>query len=536
MLRKLRRLSQAALLSIGLACAFGASAAADEVTFRLKGGGFDITGDVQSFDGDTYVITSPVFGTMSLDAERFDCIGGACPSGPTGARLITGSLAFGGSNNFSIAGSNTVGNQLMPSLIEAFAEENNLTVTKIVQADPLDLQYKLFDRSKREIATIDLRRHGSSTSFRELEAKTAVLGMASRPIKDAEVAKLQAAGLGNMRDPGSEHILGLDGLVILVSPDSPVVSLSIETVARIFAGEINDWSELGFAPAKINRYAPTPDSGTFDTFKSLVLKPSGVKLDGSTRRTEDHAQQSDWVARDPNGIGVVGIAYLRNAKPLNIETSCGMISAPSVFAMKTEEYPLSRRLYLYTAGEPDNRVARSLLSFSLSARAQPVVKSADFIDQSPESLPFGDQTPRIAFGLNAPREDFDIELMRSLIADIKPARRLSTTFRFRTGSFNLDNKALQDVSRLIETLSDGPYANRDVMLIGFADNVGGFQTNLTLSQNRANAVRDAIRRAEGGGDIANRVETRAYSELAPVACNDNDAGRSFNRRVEVWVN
>ncbi|MEQ1384070.1 hypothetical protein ABLW58_25810, partial [Salmonella enterica] len=82
-------------------------------------------------------------------------------------------------------------------------------------------------------------------------------------------------------------------------------------------------------------------SGTFDTFDNLVLKPRNLKLVDTAKRTENHAEQSDLVAADPNGIGFAGIAYERNAKALNIETSCGLIVKPSVFSMKTEEYPLS---------------------------------------------------------------------------------------------------------------------------------------------------------------------------------------------------
>ena len=67
---------------------------------------------------------------------------------------------------------------------------------------------------------------------------------------------------------------------------------------------------------------------------------------------------------------------VRRAKPVNITTSCGIIIQPTVFNIKTEEYPLSRRMYFYTAGEPKNPLARSLLAFALSPQLQPIIREA----------------------------------------------------------------------------------------------------------------------------------------------------------------
>lgn len=55
------------------------AALAETVTLRLNSGGISIEGDLVSFDGEAYVIRSRVFGTMSLDADKFDCVGAACP-------------------------------------------------------------------------------------------------------------------------------------------------------------------------------------------------------------------------------------------------------------------------------------------------------------------------------------------------------------------------------------------------------------------------------------------------------------------------
>jgi phosphate transport system substrate-binding protein len=175
-----------------------------------------------------------------------------------------------------------------------------------------------------------------------------------------------------------------------------------------------------------------------------------------------------------------------------------------------------------------------VLAFALSPAAQAVIRQNDFIDQAPELLDFQSQTTRIAYALNAPGPDFDLALMKTLISDLKPASRLSTTFRFETANFALDPKATADVTRLRALLESPEYAGKTVILAGFADGVGRFDNNLVLAQKRAATVLRAVQGA-GNKPIVANVTTKAYSQLAPVTCNDTLEGRSFNRRVEVWV-
>jgi phosphate transport system substrate-binding protein len=526
------------LLVAMAALASASTVNAAEVTLRMKGGDFSVTGDLQAFDNSKYTIQSKSFGTMSLDAARFDCEGAGCPK--AGAPVapaqaaVTGRIPLNLGNKITVQGSNTIGNQLMPALVQAYATAFGAKTTKIVGENPLDLTLKLADPKGSEQWIVDLHRHGSTTAFTGFEQKAVDIGMSSRSIKPEEVAKLQAAGLGDMKSPANEHVLSLDGLLVLVAPGNSAVSMSLDNIAKIFSGAITDWSEVGLPPGKINVYAPTPESGTYETFDTLVLHPRGLKLNPATKRTENHAEQADLVAADPNGIGFTGIAYQRNAKALNVETSCGLISRPSAFAMKTEEYPLTRRLYLYTAGEPKNPLAKGLLDFVLSSAAQSVIHQNDFIDQSPETLDFQSQTTRVAYALNAAGPDFDLNLMKTLISDLKPASRLSTTFRFETANFSLDTKALADIGRLHSLLEQPEYKGKTVTLAGFADGVGRFDSNLVLSQRRATAVLNALERASGKA-IQAKLVTKAYSQLAPVTCNDSPEARSFNRRVEVWV-
>lgn len=512
-----------------------ASANAAEVTLQMKGGEFTVKGDIKSFDGVKYQIESKSFGSMSLDASRFDCVGGDCPKAGTIAPAAAAAVVPGAGLGIATwMGGSAQGTQVMPKLIQAYAASIGANVTRTIGADPKNLEFKLTDAAGKEIGQFIDARQGVPAGLAGLESKTVDAVWSARPVTPAEQAKGEAAGLGNLRAPGNEHIYALNAMVVLVAPGNPAVSMSLDNVAKIYAGQIKDWSEVGLPPGKINVYAMVPTSGYWGAFEDLVLKPRGLAASPDIVRIENATDWSDKVTQDPVGIGITSIGLVRNAKAVNLESSCGLITKPSSFLAKTEEYPLSHRLHLYTAGAPRSPLARELLAFALSPRMQPVLKDANFIDQSPEGLDFQSQTTRIAYALNAAGPDFDLNLMRTLIAELKPASRLTTTLRFETANFALDNKSAADVTRLRSLLESDEYRGKTVILAGFADGIGRFDSNLLLSQRRAATVLNALQRA-GNRPLQANVVTRAYSQLAPVACNDTLEARSYNRRVEVWV-
>jgi phosphate transport system substrate-binding protein len=433
----------------------------------------------------------------------------------------------------TIVGSNTIGDQLMPALIRNFAEQNRLNMTRAIGGAGVatDTQFKL-EFGNRTVGTIDLQRHGTNAAFKRLESSGEFIGMAARPMRNEEADKLTAAGI-NARTLGSEHILGLDGLQILVSPENKLPTLGLDNLAKVFAGQITDWSELGGNPGRINVYAPAAGSEGFELFDEVVMQPRRLELTRTVRRMDNDAEQSDAVARDPNGIGVASMTNQRNARPLNLQLTCGLIAKPVAYNIKTEEYPLSRRLYLYAPSATSAPFAQSLVAYALSPAGQAVVRQNDFVDLSPEAATYESQMARVANSLHAGAEQFDAGLMHELVQEIKTAKRLSLTFRFQRNSASLDNRALADIARLKAALQSPEFKSSTVSLIGFADPRGNFGENVLLSERRARAVHAAL--AADQTVSMSKVRVKAFGGLAPVACSDEDHGRNLNRRVEVWV-
>jgi len=514
-------------VAMALGLAMGGTALAQsgpEVTLRSFDGFTQIRGELLDFDGDTFVIQTRL-GTLEIDALQVNCEGDACPEG----------LLFGA--EFGIHGSNTIGDALMPALIEGYSDRLGATLQQEIGASENERVFRIMHDSGEEMAAIDLQAHGSGTSYPALADGRAAIGMSSRRMKDDEAVLLANVGIDELRDTDNEHIVALDGLIILVHPDNPVTALSISEIARAFAGEITNWSELGGPNVPITIYARDDKSGTYDTFESLVLDPNGLTMgEGpNINRFEDSVALSDGVAEDPSGLGFVGFAYARAARVLPVRTECGLLSEASTFNVKTEEYPLARRLYLYTAPTDKPAHASRLLDFAMSPDATPYIEDAGFISLEAEPQSLGQQGNRLSYAITG-GEEFSLELMREMLTDFRGASRLSTTFRFTPGSSQLTAKSQDDAERFASDLASGVYGGRTVMLVGFTDSIGQFDLNRELARRRAQGVFDimASMMPEGALDNAN-VEVRGYGELTPVGCNTTFSGRVLNRRVEVWV-
>lgn len=414
---------------------------------------------------------------------------------------------------FRMHGSNTIGEKLGPALAEGYLKLKGATSTQQKDLAADERQVVGIYTASSQRPAIEVFAHGSATAFKDLGAQAADLGMASRRIKPEEVTQLTGLD-GDMSSPSSEHVLGLDGVAVVVNSANPLQSLTIEQVGKLFSGEITDWSALGGPAVPVTIHARDDKSGTFDTFKALVLDPLSLKLVAGAKRYESSTDLSDAVASDPGAIGFIGLPYVRRSKLLGISAGAGNPPiVPTQFTVGTEDYPLSRRLYLYLPGKAPSKDAADFVEYALSDAGQEVVKQIGFVSQNP-------YTEKVADDANWPAG------YRQMVSG---AERLSFDFRFESGTGNPDTKAQRDLGRLVEYVGKSG-RGRGLLLAGFADSVGGAAANQQLSLDRAKVIAAALQAR--GIDV---LKVEGFGSAIPVASNDTPAGRERNRRVEVWL-
>ncbi len=438
------------------------------------------------------------------------------------------------SGSFGVGGSNTIGEVLMPALIKGFGNAGGYTV----EGERCNSDFRLRTEGPSTSAiTVRCESRGTRTGIPALAGKEADIAMLSRPITEGEQALMRRQGFPKMASVPFESVIGLDGLRIIVSPQNRVNALSLDQIARVFSGEITNWSEVGGGPGQINLYARDTKSGTRDTFETLVMIPRGKPIAANAQNFESSGALASSVENDPYGIGFVGFAYSGDTKALAISSSCGIQHKPSILSIKAEDYPLSRRLHLYKA-RPQSVYAEELVAYALSDAAQPVIASAGYVNQAIEFWDEKETRNRVLEYAAAPTQEPGLDIDRGHVEDLaremNGAKRLSISPRFRFAMEELDTKALDDVIRLARYLRKQNGKNARLLLLGFADAVGPFEANLALAEKRAMSVRNALIKTGANVDPA-AIITKGYGELMPVACNATDLGRAKNRRVEVYL-
>ncbi|RMM80122.1 OmpA protein [Pseudomonas coronafaciens pv. garcae] len=420
-------------------------------------------------------------------------------------------MASGDAPVLRIQGSNTINAQLTPALVEELMRQQGMQAVRSLPSAVNELRV-VGTTPTGQLVSIDIAAHGSGTGFSALKAGNTDIAASSRPIKDQEAKDL--AGLGDLKSAAGEQIIGIDGVAVILNPGNPLRQLDTVQLARIFSGEVKDWSEVGGNPGAIHLYVRDEKSGTYETFKELVLAKYGKQLAANALRFESSEQLSDEVSKDVNGIGFTGLPSVRHARAVAIADGESRPMLPTTSLIATEDYPLSRRLYLYVPPATHQRWAQALVHFAQSADGQAIVARSGFVAQTVQAL----------------KVQPTAQMPADYQALTRKADRLSVNFRFAQGSARLDNKAQQDLKRVADYLKAQDKLDQHVTLVGFGDAKSDPARATLLSRLRAMAVRRELLKS----GVTFR-EILGLGDEMPVANNDIDDGRIKNRRVEVWV-
>lgn len=518
----LKTTAAGAALASGLM--FSTAALADQVTLKSADGTVNLVGDFVDFKDDNYVIRTAL-GELRISASRVRCEGAACP------QLETVSA------DVQITGSDTIGLGMMPLLMSGFAASMDADAELTNTGEGQTLATLVGDGGfGDEIGSYLVSATNDNEAFSALLDGAAKVGMSSRRITKDEARALRDAGAGNMVSPRQERIVAVDSVVVVTHPSNDVEQLTMDQLRGVFSGQINNWSQLGGADRPINVIAREKDTASYDFFMSYLYgdeKPNFIPQGIA----QDDQQMSNVVYLDRNAIGFVGYAFQRGAKPVTLVNECGIATKPDAFSAKTEEYALNRRMYLYNRSDNLDDASRSFLDFVVSEEADGVIGKSGFIDLGVTRRSQGPSDDRaIALQAEAAAYDagFETSVMQEMLAEMGAYDRLSTTFRFRTGSSRLDERGKLDLQRLVDFLEKAPEGT-EISFVGFTDSVGAFEANRRLSFGRASAIMDEVRGAAEGRLDHITMTTNGYGEVAPSACNVSDRGKAINRRVEVWI-
>ena len=200
---------------------------------------------------------------------------------------------------------------------------------------------------------------GSGSGITAVSEGRCDIGLSSRNLKDEEAAN----GL-------KATVLALDGIAVIVNPENPIGELSLEQIAKVYTGEITNWSELGGADAEIVVIGREAGSGTRDGFESITKTADACVYRQELTSTGDVITT---VAQNPDAIGYASLASIGDTvKALVVE---GV--APSEETVKDGSYLVQRPFVLVTReGEELSEAAQAFFDYITSADAASIIADA----------------------------------------------------------------------------------------------------------------------------------------------------------------
>ena len=250
--------------------------------------------------------------------------------------MVCALTACGGNKEAVATDGSTSMNKVIGALGEAFETDTGITVT--------------------------YNATGSGAGIQAIQEGRCDIGLASRNLKDEE----KANGL-------EETILAYDGIAIIVNPENPVNELDLETIAKIYTGEIKNWKEIGGKDAEIVLIGREAGSGTRDGFESITDTEDKCAYRQELTSTGDVITT---VASNPNAIGYASLASVKDTvKALTVD---GVV--PSEATIKDGSYVVQRPFVLVTKKDTAlSKSAQEFFDFITSEAAHEIIIEAGVV-------------------------------------------------------------------------------------------------------------------------------------------------------------
>jgi phosphate transport system substrate-binding protein len=488
--------------------------AAGEV--RLTSPGLEVRGRVLGFDG-RFLRIEAATGELMVDTQAMACEGAACPD-PEG--FVP---------QLRLSGDAVLGEALLPTLIEGFAAAQGW---ELAGTDPYVLR-----RDGAEVLQLALRLTTTDDGIADLLADEADLALLARAPSPAETERLVEAGLGGAGELRLRP-LAQGALVPATGPGQRVGRITLEDLARVYSGEVTSWAELGGEDLPVRAHLGPEGSAGAQAFLAEVLGATGRALSPEVIRHPDEAALRAAVAADAQALGILPFESYGDAQPLALVGQCRLPWVPRPAAVRAGDYPLTVPLALL---QPMRRLApeaQAFVDFLATPEAQLVLRRGGLVGTEAVPVPWAEQGERLAAAIREAGPEVPLRELQRLVRVLGPFTRLSTTFRFGSGT-ELDPLSRGLVLRLAHEIADGRYAGRTLILAGFSDGRGAAEENRALSMRRTEAVREALLEALGSElPEGLRLRLHAFGEALPIGCDGEGEGpwsAEVNRRVELWV-
>ena len=258
-----------------------------------------------------------------------------------------------GSKNDNSADTNTDGSNTETALSGTVSTDGSTSMEKVINS--LGESFMAMNRDVK----FTYNPTGSGSGIQAVSEGRCDIGLSSRALKDDE----KASGL-------VETVAALDGIAIVVNPENPVSDLDIDTIAKIYTGEITNWKDVGGNDAEIVLIGREAGSGTRDGFESITDTKDACQYRQELTSTGDVI---NTVSQNPDAIGYASLSAVgESVKALTV----GGVEATEA-TVKDGSYVVQRPFVLVTKeGTKLSPAAQAFFDYALSADAASIIAAA----------------------------------------------------------------------------------------------------------------------------------------------------------------
>ncbi len=415
---------------------------------------------------------------------------------PTGPALAQDSIR--------INGSNTLGDSIVPVLVEGWMKKFGYGQVAVTR--PKDGLKKVSAKRDTDSIEVEIRGKGSRPGFQDLVNGDTEIAMMSRPLSAKEID--DGWQLGNLNSPDQEHVIALQAITAIVHPGNQIAGLDAAQLNKIISGDITDWKQLGGKPGAIRLHIARQGTGLSELQVAILNSAAIVR---SAQLHADSKAIRAAISADANAIGIAEFSTSTGAfKALPIRVANRLIPADQLH-IKSEDYPLTRRLYFYT-GQIVTALGRGFVTYAESEEGQRLLAAHGYLSLAPMVGPVTQEK-------NLPAEYSQW---------IDGASRMSLSFRFGSAFSIFDSRGAQDLARLKDFMQRPENRNRKVILIGHAEKQSSNYMANSVSNEYADLVATSL--MEIG---INPMRVRGVGYSLPLTLAGNGVYR--NRRVDIWL-
>ena len=258
-----------------------------------------------------------------------------------------------GSKNDNSADTNTDGSNTETTLSGTVSTDGSTSMEKVINS--LGESFMAMNKDVK----FTYNPTGSGSGIQAVSEGRCDIGLSSRALKDDE----KASGL-------IETVVALDGIAIVVNPENPVSDLDVDTIAKIYTGEITNWKDVGGNDAEIVLIGREAGSGTRDGFESITDTKDACQYRQELTSTGDVI---NTVSQNPDAIGYASLSAVGDSvKALTV----GSVEATEA-TVKDGSYVVQRPFVLVTKeGTKLSPAAQAFFDYALSADAASIIAAA----------------------------------------------------------------------------------------------------------------------------------------------------------------